>query len=141
VALAGQLQSAVAVVGRFWLRSESMADQLSTLYGDLLQDSYDCVDRVILNAYFTMGQSGGGLRTWWRALYGSDDNLDNHMSREMFGCNGMLALPGRTVYHGDLIISCAWRADSAGAPACVSLRGRRNRSRLLAPGIHPDRKT
>jgi hypothetical protein len=22
-----------------------------------------------------MGQSGGGLRTWWRALYGSDDNL------------------------------------------------------------------
>ena len=58
VAPAGQLQSAVAVVGRFWLRSESMADQLSTLYGHLLQDSYDCVDRVILNAYFTMGQSG-----------------------------------------------------------------------------------
>src|SRR6516162_2710926 len=44
--------------------------------------SYDCVDRVILNAYFTMGQSGGGLRTWWRALYGSDNNLDdNHLMR------------------------------------------------------------
>ena len=59
-----------------------MPDQLSTLYGDLLQGSYDCVDRVILNAYFPMGQSGGGLRTWWRALYGSDDHLDdNHLMR------------------------------------------------------------
>lgn len=62
-----------------------MADELSTLYGDLLQGSYDCVDRVILNAYFTMGQSGGGLRTWWRALYGSDDNLDNHHLMRMAG--------------------------------------------------------
>src|SRR6266566_5514458 len=59
-----------------------MPDQLSTLYGDLLQGSYDCVDRVILNAYFTMGQTGGALRTWWRALYGSDDSLDNlHLMR------------------------------------------------------------
>jgi hypothetical protein len=48
-----------------------MSDQLSTLCGDFLNGSYDCVDRVILNAYFTMGQSGGGLRTWWRALCGS----------------------------------------------------------------------
>src|SRR5207302_4100017 len=64
------------------LRCESMPDQLSTLYGDFLNGSYDCVDRVILNAYFTMGQSGGGLRTWWRALYGSEDNLDdNHLMR------------------------------------------------------------
>src|SRR5258708_16836230 len=59
-----------------------MPEQLSTLYGDLLKGSYDCVDRVILNAYFPMGQSGGGLRTWWRALYGSDNNLDdNHLMR------------------------------------------------------------
>ncbi len=29
-----------------------------------------------------MGQSGGGLRTWWRVLYGSDDKLDdNHLMR------------------------------------------------------------
>jgi hypothetical protein len=59
-----------------------MADQLSTLYHDFLNGSYDCVDRVILNAYFTMRQTGGGLRTWWRALYGSDDSLDdNHLMR------------------------------------------------------------
>src|ERR1700686_3987148 len=59
-----------------------MADQLSTLYGDLLEGSYDCVDRVVLNAYFGMGQTGGGLRVWWRELYGSDANLDdNHLIR------------------------------------------------------------
>ena len=59
-----------------------MADQLSVLYSDLLDGSYDCVDRVVLNAYFGMGQTGGGLRVWWRALYGSDENLDdNHLIR------------------------------------------------------------
>ena len=60
----------------------NMSDQLSVLYGDLLEGSYDCVDRVVLNAYFSMGQSGGGFRVWWRALHGSDENLDdNHLMR------------------------------------------------------------
>jgi hypothetical protein len=59
-----------------------MADQLSNLYKEFLEGGYDCVDRVVLNAYFSMGQSGGGLRVWWRALYGSDADLDdNHLMR------------------------------------------------------------
>ena len=59
-----------------------MTDGLSTLYRDLLGGSYDCVDRVVLNAYFPLGGSPGGFRTWWRALYGTDDNLDNaHLIR------------------------------------------------------------
>jgi hypothetical protein len=57
-----------------------MPDQLSTLYSDLLEGSYDCVDRVVLNAYFGMGQTGGGLRVWWRALYGSDANSTTTIS-------------------------------------------------------------
>src|SRR6516164_5676591 len=82
VAPAGQLAVNGCGSRRARLRSVSMSDQLSTLYDDFLKGSYDCVDRVILNAYFTMGQSGGGLRTWWRALYGSDNNLDdNHLMR------------------------------------------------------------
>jgi hypothetical protein len=37
---------------------------------------------VILNAYFGRGQFGGGFRIGWRALHGSDDNLDdNHLMR------------------------------------------------------------
>lgn len=59
-----------------------MPDQLSALYNDLLEGSYDCVDRLVLNAYFGMGQTGGGMRVWWRALYVSDDTLDdNHLMR------------------------------------------------------------
>jgi hypothetical protein len=52
-----------------------MDDALAARYGDLLTGSYDCVDRIVLNAYFSMGHSPGGFRTWWRRLYGSDDDL------------------------------------------------------------------
>ncbi|MDH4175129.1 MAG: hypothetical protein OEV97_15445 [Betaproteobacteria bacterium] len=38
-----------------------MLDQLSDLYKGFLEDSYDCVDPIVLNAYFSMGQSGGRL--------------------------------------------------------------------------------
>jgi hypothetical protein len=59
-----------------------MADVLIEQYEDLLEGSYDCVDRIILNAYFPKGIDGGGFRCWWRALYGSDENLDNtHLMR------------------------------------------------------------
>ena len=52
------------------------------MYNDLLEGRYDCVDRVILNAYFGSGQFGGGFRLWWRALNGSDENLDDtHLMR------------------------------------------------------------
>src|SRR5258708_26758298 len=54
-----------------------MTDGLSTLYRDLLGGSYNCVDRIVLNAYFRMGHSPGGLRVWWRALTGSDETLEN----------------------------------------------------------------
>jgi hypothetical protein len=54
-----------------------MTDRLSTLYQDLLGGSYDCVDRIVLNAYFRMGHDPGGFRVWWRALTGSDETLEN----------------------------------------------------------------
>ena len=43
-----------------------MSDGLSELYQELLSGSYDCVDRIVLNAYFGMGHSPGGFRVWWR---------------------------------------------------------------------------
>ncbi|HEY5986294.1 MAG TPA: hypothetical protein VIV12_07960 [Streptosporangiaceae bacterium] len=60
-----------------------MADDFSARYGDLIDGSYDCVDRVVLNAWFPMGVNPGGLRTWWRRLHGgSDDQLDDtHLMR------------------------------------------------------------
>jgi hypothetical protein len=60
----------------------SRADGLSKQYEDLLTGSYDCVDRIVLSAYFRMGHAPGGFRVWWRALTGSDETLDNtHLMR------------------------------------------------------------
>ena len=62
-----------------------MMDGLSDLYRDLLGGSYDCVDRIVLNAYFGMAHSPGGFRVWWRALTGSDDTLDNAHPMQLAG--------------------------------------------------------
>src|SRR6266702_3544221 len=60
-----------------------MADDLSVRYGDLLTGSYDCVDRIVLNAYYPLGHNPGGFRTWWRRLHGgSEEHLDDtHVMR------------------------------------------------------------
>jgi hypothetical protein len=58
-------------------------DELSERYGQLLAGSYDCVDRIVLNAYFPLGHNAGGFRTWWRRLHhDGDEHLDNtHLMR------------------------------------------------------------
>jgi len=62
-----------------------LSDPFSTHYSELLDGTYDCVDRIILNGYFSLGCNPGGFRTWWRRLYGSDDNLDNSALQRMSG--------------------------------------------------------
>lgn len=57
-------------------------DEFTQYYSELLEGDYDCVDRIVINAYYPMGQTPGGFRTWWRDLDGSDDRLDNaHLMR------------------------------------------------------------
>jgi hypothetical protein len=60
-----------------------MADEFSERYGDLLTGSYDCVDRIVLNAYYPLGHNPGGFRVWWRRWHqDSDEQLDNaHLIR------------------------------------------------------------
>src|SRR2546428_2026389 len=60
-----------------------MADALTERYRDLVDDCYECVDRIVLNAYNTLCYSAGGFRQWWRRLMnGSDEQLDNaHLMR------------------------------------------------------------
>src|SRR6476661_5366208 len=60
-----------------------MADQFTERYGDLLAGSYDCVDRIVLNAYFPLGHNPGGFRVWWRRWHDDGDgDLDNaHLMR------------------------------------------------------------
>src|ERR1700758_3664381 len=59
-----------------------MPESLSDRYSELLSGSYDCTDRIVLNAYFRMGHTPGGFRVWWGTLTGSDETLDNaHLMR------------------------------------------------------------
>ena len=37
-------------------------DDLSAYYEELLEGRYDCVDRIVLNGYFPLGQQGGAFR-------------------------------------------------------------------------------
>jgi hypothetical protein len=59
-----------------------ISDELTKYHQQLLGGDYDCLDRIVVNAYFAMGQVAGGFRNWWRDLFGSDDQLDRaHLER------------------------------------------------------------
>jgi hypothetical protein len=49
-----------------------MTDGLSRMYAELLDGTYDSLDRIVLNAYFRFAQSPAGFRIWWRQLRGSE---------------------------------------------------------------------
>jgi len=48
-------------------------DEFTERYGDLLAGSYDCVDRIVLNAYYPLGHNPGGFRVWWRRWHDESD--------------------------------------------------------------------
>ncbi len=57
-------------------------DPLSKFYREFLENTYDCVDRIVLNAYYSLGNSAGGFRTWWYSVHGTEENLDDtHLMR------------------------------------------------------------
>jgi len=63
-----------------------VADDFSERYGDLLTGSYDCVDRIVLSAFFLLGHNPGGFRCWWRRLHDGDDQLDDtHLTQRAAG--------------------------------------------------------
>ena len=51
-----------------------MVDEFTERYADLLTGSYDCVDRIVLNAYFPLGHNPGGFRVWWRGWHDDGDD-------------------------------------------------------------------
>lgn len=59
-----------------------LTDEFTEYHQELLEGTYDCVDRIVVNAYYPLGQTPGGFRTWWRQLTGSDETLDRaHLER------------------------------------------------------------
>ncbi|MBI4611842.1 MAG: hypothetical protein HY726_22865 [Candidatus Rokubacteria bacterium] len=68
-----------------YYRGMKQHDEFSDYYEELLEGRYDCVDRIVLNGYFSLGQQGGGFRHWWRKLTGSDATLDQEHLLQMAG--------------------------------------------------------
>lgn len=62
-----------------------MADQFTSQYEELLEGQYDCVDRLVVNAWLPGCGNGGGFRNWWRSLHGSDEKLDDEHLMRMAG--------------------------------------------------------
>lgn len=92
-----------------------MPDRLSEIYSDILDGSYGCVDRIMLDAFSPMGGDPGAFRIWCRTLFGSDKDLDNaHFMR-------MADRFGRRVR--------AW-AKAKGVPVVDWAPGQRKRSRF-----------
>ena len=82
------------------------ADALTTYYAALLDGSYDCVDRIVLNANFGLCYSPGGFRSWWRVLHnGSDAELDNTHLMRMAG-RFSRRVRGWAQAHGVPVIDC-----------------------------------
>jgi hypothetical protein len=81
-------------------------DPFSQYYAEFIEESYDVVDRLVLNAYFPMGQSAGGFRTWWRQLQGSDEGLDNSHLMRMAG-RFARRLRGWAKKHNIPVVNCA----------------------------------
>ncbi len=80
-------------------------DKLSQAYAELLEGTYDCPDRIVLNAYFRTGHIPGGFRLWWRDLHGNDENLDNeHLMRMAGRFSRRLRAYGKK--HGIPVLDC-----------------------------------
>ena len=51
------------------------SDEFSQYYAELLQGTYDCVDRIVLNAFYPLGQTGGGVRSELSRNLGDENRL------------------------------------------------------------------
>ena len=56
-------------------------DDFSSYIGELLRGSYDCVDRIVLRAYYPMGQTSGGFLLWWNDLNPNTALSQEHLRR------------------------------------------------------------
>jgi hypothetical protein len=82
-----------------------MADGLRESLAGLLDGTYDCVDRIVLNAYNPWCASPGGFREFWRHLDGSDEHLDNAHLMRMAG-RFSRRVRGSAKTHGIPVIDC-----------------------------------
>lgn len=56
-------------------------DDFTAYYAPLLDGTYSCVDRIVINAYYPLAQTAGGLRTWWNRFREDRDLTTTHLMR------------------------------------------------------------
>ena len=62
-------------------------DDFTAYYASLLDGAYGCDDRIVVNAYYPLGQTPGGFRTWWRRFQRDEDLTTKRLLR-------LASLPG-----------------------------------------------
>jgi len=67
---------------------QPVRDEFSKQYSELIESSYDCVDRIVINAYNPLLQQAGGFRHWWRQWKGSDKGLETEVLMRLAGRYG-----------------------------------------------------
>jgi hypothetical protein len=60
-------------------------DAFAAYPAHLIEAAYDCVDRLVVNCYYPLGQAGGGCRTFWRQGKGGDCGLSGEALRQAAG--------------------------------------------------------
>src|SRR5262245_27047915 len=70
----------------------STPDDFSTYVADLLSGTYDCVDRICVRGYFPLGQTSGGLLTWWNQLF-PNTQLSEQRLRKLAGDFARVSMP------------------------------------------------
>ena len=69
-------------------QTQSTTDEFSSRYAELIESSYDCIDRIVINAYNPLLQQAGGFRFWWRQWKGSDEGLETTQLMRIAGRYG-----------------------------------------------------
>jgi hypothetical protein len=67
---------------------QTTTDEFSRRYAELMESSYDCMDRIVINAYNPLLQQAGGFRFWWRQWKGSDEGLETTQLMRIAGRYG-----------------------------------------------------
>ena len=80
-------------------------DKLAAYLEDDLEGTYDCVDRLVVNAYNPLCHQPAGFRHWWRRLTGSDEHLDNNHLMRLAG-RFSRRLRAAAKAHGIPVIDC-----------------------------------
>lgn len=56
-------------------------DDFTAYYASLLDGAYGCEDRIVVNAYYPLGQTPGGFRTWWRRFQRDEELTTKRLLR------------------------------------------------------------